>query len=719
MPNFKDEHIVIIAPGSQTTLAQLGLPESYTPARLRLKSRMFPAEKPGQWEPNKIRSRRRANNPQQQPNGANTHGDEAADEATKSVEAGNDEPVLEEDPESDKGAVWPIEQGRVTNWPCFFALMDHCFRSLGGSFHMPIMLIAQPAWSAADHTRITRFFFETFKCPAFALMDSAQAACYAFGVSTACVIDIGKDKADVSAVTDFLAHQQSRAIAVSDCGGEAMTQHLLRQLKSSGFDREMCEQLKVSNICEILPPGVPIPGSATNGQTQQQTNGATNSNPAAATSSGSNNVAPKPDAKTKAVPENGNVTEQAIANEDENEGVLDVATIVTGGNMNEILEKKEQERAEKQTTRKKGANTTAEPPKPVRLKNSERDANTFVFYDRASREAIKDAEATGSGSVTIPGAKTSEQQQNMGISGDSHEAVSSPVEANATSPQQTSPTNTSFPLSGSLRHPFARTITVGPARFRPLPPEFLSLLTSAIHRVIEAVPLASQRTSLWDSLLIIGAGSRVRGFHDTLVDALSSRYIISPSSATMFTSEIPSNFSTPGGTGANTPQPQAAMPQGYHTAMGNRSLLQAATTASAAQFNRPPNGVPGQFPPGQHPLPPAPPYAQQPSTPGQNSQYVSTPGQISTPIPRQQYGSAMGGSHSQTPTSIKSGKLPEYFAEWREPGSESEAVFLGAQVASKVFFLNDVHVSVRSTAEHLTEANGFAGRSFQGVYESK
>ena len=37
---------------------QLGLPESYTPARLRVPTRMFPAEKAGEWEPVKIREKK-------------------------------------------------------------------------------------------------------------------------------------------------------------------------------------------------------------------------------------------------------------------------------------------------------------------------------------------------------------------------------------------------------------------------------------------------------------------------------------------------------------------------------------------------------------------------------------------------------------------------------------------------------------------------------------
>lgn len=43
---------------------------------------------------------------------------------------------------------------------------------------------------------------------------------------------------------------------------------------------------------------------------------------------------------------------------------------------------------------------------------------------------------------------------------------------------------------------------------------------------------------------------------------------------------------------------------------------------------------------------------------------------------------------AQTPTSIRMAKLPEYFPEWKEVGSE-EAAFLGAQVAAKMVFVVD------------------------------
>lgn len=128
-----------------------------------------------------------------------------------------------------------------------------------------------------------------------------------------------------------------------------------------------------------------------------------------------------------------------------------------------------------------------------------------------------------------------------------------------------------------------------------------------------------------------------------MLHAIQSKYLISPSSATIFTSEIPSNISTPAGTGANTPQPQL----GPHGGSGVNPLLLAATTAQTAHLM--PHGSTHLMPSLSH-----------------NTH----------------------SSHGQTPTSIKFVKPPEYFPEWKDVGYD-EAAFLGAQVAAKVIFVVD------------------------------
>lgn len=147
----------------------------------------------------------------------------------------------------------------------------------------------------------------------------------------------------------------------------------------------------------------------------------------------------------------------------------------------------------------------------------------------------------------------------------------------------------------------------------------------------------------------------------------------------MFSSEIPSNFASPLPTGGTTTPAQ--MTPGYPVAgQGVNPLLVAATHS----------GNPGMSHMG---------------TPSADPSLLYRP-----------------SGHSQTPTSVKTLKPPEYFSEWKEqansnapgasgggggsnngnaaggpgaPGQPStghgmeEAVFLGAQVASKVIFILD------------------------------
>lgn len=143
------------------------------------------------------------------------------------------------------------------------------------------------------------------------------------------------------------------------------------------------------------------------------------------------------------------------------------------------------------------------------------------------------------------------------------------------------------------------------------------------------------------------------GFKEGLLEILNARYLLSPSSATIFTSELPSNLSTPLPTGGtNTPLGQPSHPMHHPAAHGVNPLLVAATHAN--------QGGP-----------------QQPSLP-----------QIPQSGP-DQYQHHRG--HNQTPTSIKMVKLPEYFPDWKDPSVSGfeDAAFLGAQVSCKVVYVND------------------------------
>ena len=222
---------------------------------------------------------------------------------------------------------------------------------------------------------------------------------------------------------------------------------------------------------------------------------------------------------------------------------------------------------------------------------------------------------------------------------------------------------------GALR----REIEVGPERFRaasgsqPSEPGLLDRLADAVHQTIQSCPDTTKRNELWESLIIVGNGARVRGFKEALLDTLQRKYIISPSAATIFTSELPSSMTTPLATGTNPPQPLGHFQGSQHPS----SLLGLNPLAQNPQLQH--------LQHLQHPLP-------QFAPPSSSSAALG----LAPPVAQATHHS----SHApgQTPTSIRFAKIPEYFPEWKEVGYD-EAVFLGAQVAAKVLFVVDAGAS--------------------------
>lgn len=447
---------------------------------------MFPAEKEGEWEPYKVR--RRHDKPADPAQASNGNG--AADGAEPQAD---DEIIYEEDRVSEEGAVWPIKEGRIVNWSCFFALITHVYNSLNPPFHTPILLIAQPVWTPKEHEKLTQFFFEKFKTPAFGLMDSALATSWAYGVHTSTIVDVGKDKVDVTAISEFIPHTQGRVTSLVGCGGEALTEGLYEKLKVRAWNRDMCEQLKKSPLCEILPPDVPLPGTK---EAEQETV----TNPAAAASTGAVASGPAAAAAIGNAPRGpGADTEVGDdTNAEENEGVLDVASIVAGGKMNEYLEKKEKEKQEKAAAKKGGTQAAAAAAaKPVRLPNSKRERVTFLYEDHALLDSLKSMNL-GSEKQAEMEARLDEgpQRKPEGADGD-------PTgEANGTGDA-----GTSNARSGPIR----RELEVGTERFMAASGGVLERIADAVHRTISSVDEVSKRSELWDSLIVCGNGARVRG----------------------------------------------------------------------------------------------------------------------------------------------------------------------------------------------------------------
>jgi actin-related protein 9 len=319
---------------------------------------------------------------------------------------------------------------------------------------------------------ITQYVFENWKIPAFCLMDAALTAIYAYGVPTALVLDVGQDKCDITAVTEFHVNEIGRGTAIPDCGGRAMTKRLQQVLEGQGFDEDMAEQLKKSPICEILPAGMAYPQAL---PPQALANGNA-PNPAAAASTGALDSGMnakdvdglRPGQAPRGPGLGTMVGEEGENGEDEdNDGVLDVAAIVARDNAAELLAKRERERAEKAAA-KKGA--AADGLRALRLRNSARERATFTYVEYIPVEEAGDAD----------------------------------------------------PVSRKRK----REVEVGVERFMAATPPpgvsegIIDRIAEAIHHTILSVPEIPLRSSLWDNMIIVGNGSRIRGTSDLCCQCL-------------------------------------------------------------------------------------------------------------------------------------------------------------------------------------------------------
>jgi actin-related protein 9 len=529
--------------------------------------------------------------------------------------------------------------------PAFLAFLHHVHNTFNPTLHTPIMLVAQPSWTAKNHEDITAFIFEKFKTPALCIMDSALATSYAFGVQSATIIDVGYEKVDVTAITDF---QISGRGTVPNSGGEAMTRRLQELLKAKNFSRDMAEQLKKSPICEILPPGTPLPG------TEGAVTDDVVSNPAAAASTGALSSGPS----VKITEPRPSALEADIIDDDyptgedkviEDDGVLDVASIVTSGKTQEFLAKKEKEKAERAAARKATKEAEKEAAaaaaKPIRLPNSKRTRAIFHY-----EEVIKDA-PDAKRQKTPEVVPIEEPQSATEVKPVDGLPTDGPEDENARREQIKAARREEKRKNREEENPdrIRKDIEVGLERFQAASEGYLDAIADTIYRTVLSVDDISKRQEAWDALVICGSGSKVRGFKDALVTTLNNRYLVSPSSATMFMSELPSNIATPSGTGSMTPNASfSSTPHPPPTASAVNPLLLAATTASNPALN--PNLSLASFNGPSH----------------------------------------SHSSHSQSPTSIKVASPPSYFPEWK---FYEEAVFLGSQVAAKVVFVVDQGLS--------------------------
>ncbi|KAI1397410.1 hypothetical protein F4819DRAFT_85957 [Hypoxylon fuscum] len=637
---WREDQILVVCPGSQTTMAQLGVSELTTPAH-RIPTRMFKDEETNEYAPFRTYKRKKA---------------------TEKTEGDQWEYV--EDRDSVEGAIYPLQGGRIVNMEAFLAFLDHVHGLLTTTYHnTPILLMASPQWTRPDLETIARYVFEKTKTPSLCILHSAVAAQYGFKWPTLTVVDIGFEKVDVTCIHEYLivSHKQLgfptpvREIS----GGEVFTQKLLSLLKDKDFTYDMAEQLKKSSLCEVLPYApdsdelMDLPTDDAT-LTANQTTGA-----APPSAEGAKVVEPPKPATAFGGEIEGGLTE----GKESEEGVLDVANIVTSGNTREFLAKKEKEKIEKVKS-KKGKGQEAEPAaaKPARLPNSKRKFNVFHYEELVHEDvevpisnpvsasngvpkvALAPAPAPAPAPIPIPAPTpaTDGVSNNQEANKEANPEATKPQGSTETIANGTAGSTTNAVTSTERRTRRARRdIEIGLERFLFADRGEINRITDTIYRAIQSIDDTYKRGPCWDNIIFVGNGARLRGLKDNIVQTLIARHLISPSTATIFTSELPSNMATPSGTGSQTPTGSFAgqLP----TTSSVNPLLQAATTASL--------GVPG-----------------------------------TTQAPGSTAGDAVGSghhSHGQTPMSIKQASPPTYLAEWTKNGFE-EGMFLGSLIAARL-----------------------------------
>lgn len=189
-----------------------------------------------------------------------------------------------------------------------------------------ILLLTSEPWSRLQVEGITQYVFETLRIPAFATLSTALAASFAYAVQDAVVIDIGKDKTEITPIAEYTPVTLSQRTI--KCGSSSINKALEKILPN--LTPSQVEYLKKSDIFEVL------------------------SEDAAKQSwFGINNPSGMPDSNP------------------ENDGIVDVAAIVTSGRTREILAQREKEK-EKEKLGQGGENSENEKA------NEDREFNTFI-----------------------------------------------------------------------------------------------------------------------------------------------------------------------------------------------------------------------------------------------------------------------------------------------------------------------------------------------------
>lgn len=211
-----------------------------------------------------------------------------------------------------------------------------------------ILLLTTSSWSRLQVELITQYVFEVLNVPTFSTISTALCASFAYNVQNSLIIDIGKDKTEITPIVDFAPVAVStRTIPY----GSSSINKALKKLLPDLSDVQI-EALKKSDIFQVLTPEEVAKGYSW-----------------------------------------FNTDDSTSTKNPEEDGVVDVAAIVTSGRTREILAQREKEKQQALEDRRTGVSKEKEKP------NEEREFNSFPDPDTA--EPIKVGGARFQGSTIL------------------------------------------------------------------------------------------------------------------------------------------------------------------------------------------------------------------------------------------------------------------------------------------------------------------------------
>ncbi|GMM53313.1 Arp9 protein [Starmerella bacillaris] len=186
--------------------------------------------------------------------------------------------------------IHPIQQGAIADEKAFFYFLKMVYKECKSIDGLPpaLFMTISLAITRRQLERLTQYVFEEIKAPALALMYLGICTSYAFLSSDCLIVDVGLDKTEISVINQFDLDRYASSIV--PIGGSSINRNLKKRLPLTA---DQIEDLKGSPIYEVLSAD------------QRKT------------ASGSQKLI------------------------DEEDGVVDIAAIVSSGHTREILDRRE------------------------------------------------------------------------------------------------------------------------------------------------------------------------------------------------------------------------------------------------------------------------------------------------------------------------------------------------------------------------------------------